>query len=782
MRTRLVALLLVSAVSATARASPAFDLPFEGQRATSAGFDLDRAPGAADWRGWTSDDPDGAHAPHPYDGHSGVDFPMPDDTPVLAPAEATVLSYGDGAPYDDAHAANWLQLRHPDRRLSLLWHLAPGLRTLVRRGAAVRRGDVVARSDNTGRSTGPHLHFGEFTRGAAVCPFERASFRDPAVAGRIYCATDDLPLASHGSAEAPEVATLASRRCGIAVEERDGWARFRLPSPTQPITSRLRSGCVSPAIALEGPWLRTVAQSPLTRELAHGSLALKLPDRGSVTVSLPVPRPLTATIELVYPGAANALVEVELRSGDGLRTIALAQTGRPAGTREAPVDAGPRFTDDHTTAGGRSDLLEYACDPALDTSGPERVHRVRLDRQGRLFAQLLAGDGTDLALFLLSALDPAACVSHGTAWVAADALPAGVYWIVVDTRRVDGRAAAGAYRLAIDAPTALPAPEYGSDRWLSLGEHDLVPGATLRLVSKPGPLPLPDRPGRLALDAIRLRTSAPATAWAPLAKLVPAFVRTVVAFADAPYFPLFSAPGGTGGLVAVVGRGQYAVSPARQDGSVAVELPGLDAPAWADERDVVTFDDAAPGPARVCAPDDDDPLGEAGDRDRDGLLDVADACPDAFDPGSPDRDGDGLGDACDPCPDDTLDDADGDGACDGVDLCPTVPDPAQRDDDADGVGNACDPCPFDALDDPDGDDRCSRFDTCPELADPEQSDRDGDGFGDPCDACPDDPRPGQPAETCGVPEVREGCDCRHSAGGFVMLVAAMLLARRARGR
>jgi hypothetical protein len=58
---------------------------------------------------------------------------------------------------------------------------------------------------------------------------------------------------------------------------------------------------------------------------------------------------------------------------------------------------------------------------------------------------------------------------------------------------------------------------------------------------------------------------------------------------------------------------------------------------------------SASGPAAgapAAAPFD-APLGAASDRDRDGVPDARDACPEVPDPAQPDADGDGIGDACD---------------------------------------------------------------------------------------------------------------------------------------
>jgi choice-of-anchor B domain-containing protein len=127
------------------------------------------------------------------------------------------------------------------------------------------------------------------------------------------------------------------------------------------------------------------------------------------------------------------------------------------------------------------------------------------------------------------------------------------------------------------------------------------------------------------------------------------------------------------------------------------------------------------------------------DGDRDGLIDVCDACPN--DPGN-DADGDGHCGELDnapfvPNPQQT--DGDGDGVGDEGDNCPTQPNPAQRDLDEDGLGNLCDAdVDGDGLldeteSDRDGDRVPDAVDTCPTVPDRVQADLDGDGEGDLCD-------------------------------------------------
>ncbi|MEJ7733228.1 MAG: OmpA family protein [Polyangiaceae bacterium] len=120
---------------------------------------------------------------------------------------------------------------------------------------------------------------------------------------------------------------------------------------------------------------------------------------------------------------------------------------------------------------------------------------------------------------------------------------------------------------------------------------------------------------------------------------------------------------------------------------------------------------------------------QSNDRDRDGILDATDACPD--DP----EDKDGFQDQ-DGCPEA---DNDKDGILDPRDKCPLEPEDKDGfqdqdgcpdlDNDADGLADLRDKCP----NDPEDKDGFQDEDGCPEA------DNDGDGLADVNDKCPDEP-------------------------------------------
>jgi hypothetical protein len=96
------------------------------------------------------------------------------------------------------------------------------------------------------------------------------------------------------------------------------------------------------------------------------------------------------------------------------------------------VDAFP-YTDANTTTGGASALDAYACAPTADESGPEVVYRLTLDQDGFLAAGLRdLPAGVDVDVHLLEQLDADTCVDRGH-WLAGALLPAGTWWVVVDS-------------------------------------------------------------------------------------------------------------------------------------------------------------------------------------------------------------------------------------------------------------------------------------------------------------------------------------------------------------
>ena len=94
--------------------------------------------------------------------HRGVDFAMPQGTPVLAVGDGeVVVAKRSGA------AGYYVAVRHGRTYTTRYMHLR---KLLVKPGQKVKRGDRIALSGNTGRSTGPHLHYEVWINQQAVNP------------------------------------------------------------------------------------------------------------------------------------------------------------------------------------------------------------------------------------------------------------------------------------------------------------------------------------------------------------------------------------------------------------------------------------------------------------------------------------------------------------------------------------------------------------------------------------------------------------------------------------
>ena len=84
--------------------------------------------------------------------HSGVDIAIPTGTPIQAALDGKVQT----ASFDNVNG-NYVVLGHGDGLNTIYCHAS---KLLVKEDDAVKQGEIFARSGSTGRSTGPHLHFG----------------------------------------------------------------------------------------------------------------------------------------------------------------------------------------------------------------------------------------------------------------------------------------------------------------------------------------------------------------------------------------------------------------------------------------------------------------------------------------------------------------------------------------------------------------------------------------------------------------------------------------------
>ncbi|MCR4590984.1 MAG: peptidoglycan DD-metalloendopeptidase family protein [Lachnospiraceae bacterium] len=96
--------------------------------------------------------------------HNGIDLAAPSGSPVLAAYDGKVIA----ADYSPS-MGNYIMLDHGDDLISIYMHCSS---LGVSAGQEVSRGDRIAAVGSTGRSTGPHLHFGVRQSGSYVSPWK----------------------------------------------------------------------------------------------------------------------------------------------------------------------------------------------------------------------------------------------------------------------------------------------------------------------------------------------------------------------------------------------------------------------------------------------------------------------------------------------------------------------------------------------------------------------------------------------------------------------------------
>lgn len=108
---------------------------------------------------------------NPGIGHWGVDLVAPENTPVKAVGEGTVVFAGF-----TSGGGHTVMVQHERNRVSVYMHNS---RTLVSSGDRVGQGEPIAIIGNTGdHSSGPHLHFEWWESGAAINPALRIRLQD----------------------------------------------------------------------------------------------------------------------------------------------------------------------------------------------------------------------------------------------------------------------------------------------------------------------------------------------------------------------------------------------------------------------------------------------------------------------------------------------------------------------------------------------------------------------------------------------------------------------------
>ena len=113
-----------------------------------------------------------------YRAHLGVDFAAPTGRRVNATADGKVIHKGRKGGY-----GNTVMIRHKNGLKSLYAHLS-SYNNKIRVGSYVKQGQFIGRVGTTGRSTGPHLHFGLYKNGRAINPLKIISVTKTKLTGK----------------------------------------------------------------------------------------------------------------------------------------------------------------------------------------------------------------------------------------------------------------------------------------------------------------------------------------------------------------------------------------------------------------------------------------------------------------------------------------------------------------------------------------------------------------------------------------------------------------------
>ncbi len=99
-----------------------------------------------------------------YRPHHGTDFGAKRGTPLLAVNDGKVIFSGRMGGYGKV-----IKIKHPGGYMSLYAHQS---RLRAKRGQKVKKGQIIGYVGSTGRSTGPHLHFGLKKNGRWINPMK----------------------------------------------------------------------------------------------------------------------------------------------------------------------------------------------------------------------------------------------------------------------------------------------------------------------------------------------------------------------------------------------------------------------------------------------------------------------------------------------------------------------------------------------------------------------------------------------------------------------------------
>ena len=115
---------------------------------------------------------------HRYIAHLGIDYAAPRGRKIRATAPGKIIFRGRKGGY-----GNTIIIRHKGGYKSLYAHQSK-FSSHLRRGSWVKQGQLIGYVGTTGRSTGPHLHFGLYKNGRAINPAKVMSYSKKTLYGK----------------------------------------------------------------------------------------------------------------------------------------------------------------------------------------------------------------------------------------------------------------------------------------------------------------------------------------------------------------------------------------------------------------------------------------------------------------------------------------------------------------------------------------------------------------------------------------------------------------------
>jgi|Deesub1362B_J571_1020462.scaffolds.fasta_scaffold04114_2 murein DD-endopeptidase MepM/ murein hydrolase activator NlpD len=98
--------------------------------------------------------------------HYGIDYAAPRGTPVVSPADGTVVELG----YKPRGVGRYLKIRHDGTHFVTLYGHLQSYARGIRKGVHVRQRQVIGYVGSTGLATGPHLHYTLYENGRPINP------------------------------------------------------------------------------------------------------------------------------------------------------------------------------------------------------------------------------------------------------------------------------------------------------------------------------------------------------------------------------------------------------------------------------------------------------------------------------------------------------------------------------------------------------------------------------------------------------------------------------------